>query len=257
MRNIYRWHNQEVIKEQMETIMKESLSDPSASSCAAPVVVESKVIQLPHDTLYQTCVTSSLHHQSTNTMIIFHGAILKDIKHINNYQNSCTGLDVRDYVQYCRVCQLYKLETLPGKFQQTLVSRPAEVLGEDLMGPFTYTVSGDLDLIFFVDCCTGWRGKTTAHILTRAILSCWVIPAYILLDRDQLFISSESKESCRRWNLQQKITCLYHSETNLTERLNFASYVEEKHKTGSTDSFIIPCSSDPALLTDTFTKKHF
>lgn len=110
--------NMQVIKEQMETIMKESLSDPSASSCADPVVVKSKVIQLPHDTLYQTCITSSLlHHQSTNTMI-FHGAILKDIKHINNYQNSCTGLDVRDYVQHCRVCQLYKLETLDtGKFQ--------------------------------------------------------------------------------------------------------------------------------------------
>uniref|UniRef100_A0A3P8NBB2 TNFR-Cys domain-containing protein n=1 Tax=Astatotilapia calliptera TaxID=8154 RepID=A0A3P8NBB2_ASTCA len=85
--------NVQVIKEQMQTIMKESLSEPSTSSCAAPVVVESKVIQLLHDTLYQTCITSSLlHHQSTNTMMIFQWAILKDIKHINNYQNSCTGL---------------------------------------------------------------------------------------------------------------------------------------------------------------------
>lgn len=58
--------------------------------------------------------------------------------------------------------------------------------------------------------------ETKAHILTREILPCWVIPAYILLDRDQLFISSESKESCRLWNLQLNPPC--HPETKLTER---------------------------------------
>lgn len=92
------------------------------------------------------------------------------------------------------------------------------------MGPFTYSVGGNLYLIVLADCCTGWRGlfslykvsaETKAHILTREILSCWVIPAYILLDRDQLFISSESKESCRLWNLQQNLPC--HPETKLTE----------------------------------------
>lgn len=89
------------------------------------------------------------------------------------------------------------------------------------MGPLTYSVGGNLYLIVL----TGWRGllslykvsaETKAHILTREILPCWVIPAYILLDRDQLFISSESKESCRLWNLQLNPPC--HPETKLTER---------------------------------------
>lgn len=118
----------------METIIDESIREPSASSCAAPVVVENKVIQLPQ--LYQTYITSSLHHQSTNTMMICHGAILKVIKQLQELMYwSEKSLDVRDYVQHCRVCQMYKLETLDtGKLRHTLVSRPAEVLGEDLIG---------------------------------------------------------------------------------------------------------------------------
>lgn len=43
--------NVQVIKEQMQTVMKESLCEPSTSSCAAPCVVEKKVIRLPHKTL--------------------------------------------------------------------------------------------------------------------------------------------------------------------------------------------------------------
>lgn len=82
--------------------MEESVSEHSASSCAAPVVVENKLIQLPQ--LYQTCITSSLHHQFTNTMMIFHGAILKDIKQLPELmycgcEGLCTTLQSASVVQ--------------------------------------------------------------------------------------------------------------------------------------------------------------
>uniref|UniRef100_A0A8D0D922 Integrase catalytic domain-containing protein n=1 Tax=Sander lucioperca TaxID=283035 RepID=A0A8D0D922_SANLU len=157
------------------------------------------------------------------------------------------SIDVREHVQCCQVCQLYKPETRkpPGKLQQTVVKEPWEMLGVDLMGPFPRSSNGNLYLIVFVDYYTRWvemfplrkaTAETVSQILRKEILTHWGVPTFILSDQGSQFVSSVFEETCRRWNLKQKRTSPYHPQTNLTERINrnvkamIASYVEDNHK---------------------------
>lgn len=102
-----------------------------------------RVVQLPHKTLYQVYIPSSLHQQLLHH---YHDDPLSG--HLGRYKTykrlqalvywPKMSLEVREYVKCCKVCQLYKPETRkpPGKLQQTVVHGPWEMLGVDLMGPF-------------------------------------------------------------------------------------------------------------------------
>uniref|UniRef100_A0A674CB77 Integrase catalytic domain-containing protein n=1 Tax=Salmo trutta TaxID=8032 RepID=A0A674CB77_SALTR len=156
-------------------------------------------------------------------------------------------MDVKSHIQNCQVCQMYKPEGRKpaGKLQQTVVTRPWEMLGVDLMGPFPRSSNQNVYMLVFVDYYSKWvelfalrqaTARTVSNILTKEILTRWGVPDYILSDRGSQFVSDLFEETCQRWNLRQKLTTAYHPQTNLTERVNrtlktmVASYVGTQHK---------------------------
>lgn len=208
-----------------------------------------RVVHLPHKTLYQVYIPSSLRqqllHHYHNDPVSGHFRRYKTYKRLQALVYwPKMSIDVREYVRCCQVCQLYKPQTRkpPGKLQQTVVHGPWEMLGVDLMGPFPRSSSGNLYLIVFVDYYTSWvemfplrkaTAEAVSQILTKEILTRWGVPTFILSDQGPQFVSAVFGETCKRWNLQQKRTSPYHPQTNLTERVNrnvkamIASYVEE------------------------------
>ncbi len=155
--------------------------------------------------------------------------------------------DVVTYVRNCTVCQTLKPETrrLAGKIQQTVVGRPWEMLGIDLMGPLPRSTKGNTQLLVIVDYYSRWvelfpLRKATAEvigqILIREIFTRWGTPDYLLSDRGSQFISHVLQAVCEKWQVVQKLTTAYHPQTNLTERVNrtlkpmMASYVSDQHK---------------------------
>lgn len=212
-----------------------------------------RIVQLPHKTLYQVYIPIPLRK---HLLQIFHDHPLSG--HLGRYKTykrlqalaywPKMSLDVKDYVQCCQTCQVQKPENRrrPGKLQQTMVSRPWEMLGVDIMGPFPRSSAGNNYLLVFVDYYSRWvelfplrraTAETVSQVLIRDILTRWGVPDYILSDRGSQFISLVFEETCKKWNLKQKKTTPYHPQTNLTERVNrnlkamIASYVEDKHKT--------------------------
>ncbi len=134
---------------------------------------------------------------------------------------------------------------MAGKLQQTVVTRPWEMLGINFMGPFPRSTSGNVYLVVFVDYYTHWvklyplrkaTAETVSRVLTQEILTRWGVPDFILSDQGSQFVSAVFKATCATWNLRQKLTSAYHPQTNLTERINrtlktmIASYVDNNHK---------------------------
>lgn len=211
-----------------------------------------RVVKLPHKTIYQVYIPPSLRQQLLHH---YHNSPLSG--HLGRYKTykrlqalvywPKMSMDVRDYVRCCRACQMYKPETRkpPGKLQQTTVSRPWEMLGVDLMGPFPRSSSGNLHLLVFVDYLSRWvelfplrkaTAETISQYLTKEILTRWGVPKYILSDQGPQFVSTVFEETCKRWNITLKKTSAYHPQTNLTERINrnvktmLAAFVEDNHK---------------------------
>ncbi len=89
-----------------------------------------RVVQLPHHSLYQVWIPVLLR----------------------------LSLDVKTYATNCQTCQRYKPKSkMPaGKLQQTQATRPWEMLGVDLMGPFPKSSLLNSYLLVFVDYYSKW-----------------------------------------------------------------------------------------------------
>ena len=211
-----------------------------------------RVVKLEYKTIYQIYIPESLR---SHFLTSFHEDPLAG--HLGRYktyrrmQNLVywpkMSWDVKQHVTNCQVCQLYKSESRKpaGKLQQTLVCRPWEMLGMDLMGPFPRSSSRNVYLLVFVDYYSKWvelfplrnaTAESISRILIQEIVTRWGIPEYILSDRGSQFVSSIFQATCETWNVSHKLTSAYHPQTNLTERVNrtlktmMASYVGSRHK---------------------------
>ncbi|KAI2664186.1 Retrovirus-related Pol polyprotein [Labeo rohita] len=211
-----------------------------------------RVVQFPHRTVYQVYIPKALRFQLLQTLhedpLAGHLGQFKTCKRLQAlvyWPN--LNQTVKEFVQNCHTCQLYKPECrkLPGSLQQTIVQRPWEMLGMDLMGPFPRSSSGNVFMLVFVDYYSRWvelfslrkaTAETVSQILVREIFTRWGVPDYLLSDRGPQFVSSVFQELCKTWNIEHKMTTAYHPQTNLTERMNrtlktmVASYVNDNHK---------------------------
>ncbi len=211
-----------------------------------------RVVQFPHKIVYQVYIPKTLRSQILQSLyedpLAGHLGRFKTFKRLQvlvYWPN--LNQDVKEFVQNCHICQRYKPECrrLPGPLQQTIVQRPWEMLGVDLMGPFPRSSSGNVFLLVFVDYYSRWvelfslrkaTSETVSQILIREVLTRWGVPDYILSDRGSQFTSSVFQELCKNWNIIHKMTTAYHPQTNLTERINrtlktmVASYVSDNHK---------------------------
>lgn len=175
-----------------------------------------RIVQLPHKTLYQVYISTSLRNQLFH---IFHDHPLA--VHLERYKTykrlqalaywPKISLDVTKYVKCCQTCQVQKPENQrhPGKLQQTMVRRPWDMLGVDIMGPFPRSSAGNVYL--FLDYYSRWvelftlrraTAESVSQVLNREILTCWGVPNYILSRQDSQFVSSVFAETCKKWNLK-------------------------------------------------------
>ena len=211
-----------------------------------------RVVQLAHKTLYQVYVPLGLRSQLLETFhedpLAGHMGRFKTYKRLQALAYwPKLSLDVKQHVRCCQVCQRNKPESRKpaGLLQQTIVHRPWEMLGVDLMGPFPRSTKGHVYLLVFVDYYSRWvelfalrqaTAETVSKVLTEEILTRWGVPDYILSDQGSQFVSSVFEATCQQWNVAQKRTTAYHPQTNMTERINrnlkamIASYVGDHHK---------------------------
>uniref|UniRef100_A0A8C2F2M0 Gypsy retrotransposon integrase-like protein 1 n=1 Tax=Cyprinus carpio TaxID=7962 RepID=A0A8C2F2M0_CYPCA len=154
--------------------------------------------------------------------------------------------DVWSFCTQCKTCQAYKprISKLSRLLQSTPVVEPGYMLGVDLMGPFPRSPRSNEFLLVFVDYCSKWvelfalwSAKThlITNILVKEMFTRWGAPAYLVSDRGPQFTAQLLNDTCKRWGVVQKLTTVYHPQTNLTERVNrtlktmISSYVHDNH----------------------------
>ncbi|KAL2091743.1 hypothetical protein ACEWY4_011541 [Coilia grayii] len=211
-----------------------------------------RVLKLPHRTLYQVYVPLSLRPQLLQA---FHDDPLAGhLGRFKTYRRLYSvaywpnlSRDVKTYLQNCPTCQMYKPEgrKAGGKLQQTVTTRPWEMLGVDIMGPLPRSSRMNEYLLVFVDYYSRWvelfplrqaTGETISKILVNEVLTRWGTPQYLLSDQGSQFVSTVMREIFKGWSIHQRFTSAYYPQTNLTERVNrtlktmIASYVGLHHK---------------------------
>ncbi|XP_073729489.1 uncharacterized protein [Misgurnus anguillicaudatus] len=191
--------------------------------------------------------TSFLQHYHASPLSA-HGGIFKTYKRLQEVA-FWPGMwsDVKRHVKTCITCQKFKNDNQKpaGKLQQTIPTRPNQMIGVDIMGPLPRSTHQNEYLLVFVDYYTRWvelfpmrnaTAHTVATIFRKEILTRWGVPDFLVSDRGVQFTSSVFKELCENWSITPKLTTAYHPQTNLTERINrnlknmMAAYVEDNHK---------------------------
>ncbi|KAK3514007.1 hypothetical protein QTP70_001289 [Hemibagrus guttatus] len=138
----------------------------------------------------------------------------------------------------------WQMKMTDGYLQSTPVIEPGHMLGVDLMGPFPKSPKQNEHLLVMVDYCSKWvelfplwvaKAPQIARILIE-IFTRWGSPVCLVSDRGAQFTSNLINLVCKQWGVIQKLTTAYHSQTNLTERINrtlktmIASYVKDNHR---------------------------
>ncbi|KAI2647074.1 Transposon Ty3-I Gag-Pol polyprotein [Labeo rohita] len=201
---------------------------------------------------YRVCipvslVPSILQHYHSNPWC-GHVGIFKTYKRIHDYA-FWPGMwaDIRHHVKSCVKCQTLKGESQKpvGKLQQTVTTRPNEMLGVDIMGPLPRSTQQNEYLLVFVDYYSRWveffplrnaNAQSIALLLRKEILTRWGVPDFILSDRGAQFVSSLFQELCKKWSVKPKLTTSYHPQTNMTGRVNrtlqsmISAYVGDNHR---------------------------
>ena len=241
------------IQQLYQRIMEEG--EVKISESTLFTILEDKVyrlVALPYKSSYQVYIPASLRqdllHMVHEDTLAGHLGRFKTYKRLQSLAFWPTmNRDVRVFVQDCQTCQRYKPECrkVAGMLQQTIVNRPWEMLGVDLMGPFPRSTAGNLYLLVFVDYYSRWvelfpLKKATAEVVskffTQEILTRWGVPDFLLSDQGSQFVSAVFSATCKSWGVGHKMTTAYHPQTNLTERINrtlkvmIASYVGDNHK---------------------------
>ena len=141
-------------------------------------------------------------------------------------------VDVENFVRQCESCQLNKKpqNKKAGKLQLFPATFPFEVLGMDILGPFTVTDSGNKYVLVVVDRFTRWveifampdmTAQTVADIFMNQIICRYSVPRALLTDRGSNFLSKMFSRLCERLGTNRLVTSAYHPQTNgQTEKLN-------------------------------------
>lgn len=109
------------------------------------------------------------------------------------------------------------------------VTRPFELLGCDMIGPFHQTEQGNCYIFMATDYYTKWveafpiPNKTALEVskCLKKILYRHGAVFTILTDQGRAFQNKVNKHICDEWNIKHKVTTAYHPQTNgLDERTN-------------------------------------
>ena len=158
--------------------------------------------------------------------------------------------DVQTYIKSCLACQQRKslANHSAGELQLFSTSRPFEMVGIDLIGPFPKSSSGNTYVVTMVDRFTRWPELVaipgaTAETVANAVIDGLVLrhgcPEKILTDRGSQFTSKlfQRMANLKRLGVKKVFTTAYHPQTNgQTKRFNrviaeaLTSFVDDEQR---------------------------
>ena len=165
----------------------------------------------------------------------------------NRFHWNCMSRDVKNYCESCTLCQQYNYSCLKGRapLKSIQVSRPWQLLGIDVMGPFKISKFGNKFIIVAIDHYTKYaeaiatstfNGFVTAVFIFNQIICRYGMVEKILTDQGVNFESNLFKQLCALIGTKKLRTSTYHAMANgITERLNknikpsLAKFVNDQH----------------------------
>ncbi len=140
--------------------------------------------------------------------------------------------DVKSYINMCIDCSMrkgYPSHQLGESYTFT-VSKPFEVVGMDILGPFPKTQNNNRYILVFTDYLTKWveaiaipnqSAQTVAENFIEYIISRHGCPTKIISDRGKSFLNEIVDQITSSLSIKHLKTSGYHPQTNgLTERFN-------------------------------------
>uniref|UniRef100_UPI00398F5665 gypsy retrotransposon integrase-like protein 1 isoform X1 n=1 Tax=Pristiophorus japonicus TaxID=55135 RepID=UPI00398F5665 len=138
--------------------------------------------------------------------------------------------DVVDWIKMCDTCQHAEhYKNLSRKFRPLKVTRPWEILGFDLIGPFPETPRGNTYVLTVTDYFTKWleaipiQKKDTLSVARGLAATFYRFGASkdIFSKESRAFCDEVSKNLFERWNINHKVTPAEHLQhTGLDDRTN-------------------------------------
>jgi len=139
--------------------------------------------------------------------------------------------DVKQWVMGCPACQSRKgSKRKYGLLKPIIIIRPFELMGMDLMGPFSLTKRGNCWILVIADYFTKWveifalpdaTAQTCAKIVFDCIICRYGAPERILSDNGAQFRSELVDSLAKLCAYHHSFTTPYHPQTDgLVERMN-------------------------------------
>jgi hypothetical protein len=155
--------------------------------------------------------------------------------------------DIFEYVDSCIKCQTIKRKpNRRAQLQHIKASKPFQILGIDVSGPFTTTNAGNTYIItaicYFSKFCISkaikdFTATTTAKFIFEEIICKYGVPEQILTDQGRNFEAELIKHLCLFLGVDKLRTTSYHAKANgEVERFNktlktmLATYVNNHHR---------------------------
>ncbi|XP_067862309.1 gypsy retrotransposon integrase-like protein 1 isoform X1 [Heptranchias perlo] len=138
--------------------------------------------------------------------------------------------DVVDWIKMCDTCQrAEQYKNMSRKFRPLKVTRPWEILGFDLIGPFPETTRGNTYILTVTDYFTKWVEaipiqKKDALSVARGLAATFYrfgASKDIFSNESRVFCDEVSKNLFEGWNINHKVTPAEHLQhTGLDDRTN-------------------------------------
>ena len=161
-----------------------------------------------------------------------HMAVWKTLERITEaYVWQGIRRDVRDRLKQCSVCLRHgRRKDHVQMGEMPLASNPMQIIGMDLIGPFTESPAGNRYVFTMIDHCTGWaeafplKDKTNRSVweaFTNLFLPRHGVPEVIISDNGGEFTAIEWERYLQQLGVDHRHTTPVHPQSNgRTERFN-------------------------------------
>ncbi|CAF1141832.1 unnamed protein product, partial [Brachionus calyciflorus] len=138
--------------------------------------------------------------------------------------------DIKRWVRGCEQCNIFKSlqPKQHGLLQPIKTSKPFEILGIDILGPFKVTKRGHKYILVFIDLFTNWveacalktlEAEEVVRMFYKIIITRHGCPSKVLTDQGTQFTSDVFKTLCVKFGIEKLEGSAKHPQTNgKTER---------------------------------------
>lgn len=206
-------------------------------------------------------LTSELLSKAHNPPLSAHGGIAKTLDRLKiNFYWPGMAPQVRRFIGECDVCKETKAPNVilrPHMGKQIEVDAPWQRLYVDLLGPYTRSKSGNVNLLIVLDHFSKFvllkplRNATTPPIIQyieSEVFHVFGVPESILTDNGVQFLSNDFEKFLRKNGVNHITTAAYSPQANASERVNRSilaavrSYVANDHTNWDVHISSIACA---------------